>query len=125
MLPTLPMKLLLKLLLATLLLSLGVGLAACATDTLAPGPSGPAGPGPTWKPQEAINAVQSTPGWVQTISIANTDVAWNAEFDPYSGRWRVTAIYKVQALYPARVERKSIHWYISEDTALIEGPTND
>ena len=114
-----------KLLLATLLVSLGVGLAACSSFGAVPTPSGPPGPGPTWKPQEAINAVQSTPGRVETVSISNTDVAWNAEFDPYEGRWRVTAIYKVQALYPPRVERKSIHWYVYEDTALIEGPVVD
>ncbi|MFQ6027828.1 MAG: hypothetical protein ACE5Q6_10090 [Dehalococcoidia bacterium] len=112
-----------KLLLATLLVPLGVGLIACA-GFATPTPAGPPGPGPTWQPQEAIHAVESTPGRVEAVAYSGKDVAWNAEFDPYAGRWRVTAIYRVQALYPPRVERKSIYWYVYEDTGLIDGPMN-
>ncbi len=114
-----PMRLI-KLRLATGLVLLGLALAACGS-TLPPTPTGPPGPGPSWQPQEAIHAVGYTTESV-AISHLQKDVAWNAEFDPYAGRWKVTAIYKVQNLYPPSVERNSIYWYVYEDTSLVEGP---
>ena len=111
---------LIKLLLATGLVLLGLGLAACASS-LPPTPTGPPGPGPSWQPQEAIRAVEYT-AEIVAISHLQQDVGWNAEFDPYAGRWRVTAIYNVQKIYPPSVERKSIYWYVYEDTSLVEGP---
>jgi len=62
---------------------------------------------------------------VASYSYLQKDIAWNAAFDPYAGRWRVTAIYKVQKIYPARLERKSIHWFVYEATSLVEGPVED
>ena len=48
--------------------------------------------------------------------------AWNAEFDRYSGRWQLTLVYNVRQLYPPRDERRTLRWYVYEDTGEVEGP---
>jgi len=75
------------------------------------------GPGPSWTPQEAIAVIEDKPRFAK-------DVAWNAEFDPYLGSWRVSMIYQVRLLYPPRDERRTVMWYVYEDTGRVEGPLN-
>ena len=75
----------------------------------------PEGPGPSWTAQEAIAVIEDKPRFVK-------DGAWNAEFDPYLGSWRVSLIYQVRALYPPRDERKAMIWLVYEDTGRVEGP---
>ena len=89
-------------------------LLACGTEAT-PVPLGTPGPGPSWTPQEAITVIEDKPRFVR-------DAAWNAEFDPYLARWRVSLIYQVRLLYPPRDERRTMIWHVYEDTGRIEGP---
>ena len=72
-------------------------------------------PGPAWTPQQAIEAIDTSP-------LSTGDLAWNAEFDRYQGRWRVTLLYRVRKMYPPRDERQTLIWYVYEDTGQVEGP---
>ncbi len=98
-------------LVSAILLSL---LLACGSEAT-PAPLGPPGPGPTWLPQEAIAVIEDKPRFVK-------DGAWNAEFNPYLGRWKVSLIYEVRLLFPSRDARKTISWLVYEDTGRVEGP---
>ena len=100
-----------------LFLSLGIvllGLLGCGTEVTLE-PLGTPGPGPSWTPQEAIAVIEDKPRFAK-------DAAWNAEFDPYLGSWRVSLIYQVRLLYPPRDERRAMIWHVYEDTGLVEGP---
>jgi hypothetical protein len=97
-----------------------LALAACspgAVNNPAPSPQPPllARAGPSWTPQAAIAAIDTLPFTVG-------DRSWNAEFDPYQGRWEVTLIYTTRNVYPPRDERKTILWYVYEDTGEVQGP---
>ena len=89
-------------------------LLGCGTEAT-PEPLGTPGPGPSWTPQEAIAVIEDQPRFAK-------DAAWNAEFDPYLGSWRVTLIYQVRLLYPPKDERRTMIWYVYEDTGRVEGP---
>ena len=90
-------------------------LAACSLETASrPTPMVPR-PGPSWTPQEAIGAIETTP-------LAAGDPSWNAEYDRYLGRWQVTLIYNIRQMYPPRDERQTLLWYVYEDTGEVEGP---
>lgn len=93
-----------------------LALAACSPEPeVQPTPEVPRTAGPSWAPQEAIAAIETTP-------LATGDLSWNAEFDRYLGRWQVTLIYNVRKMYPPRDERQTLLWYVYEDTGEVEGP---
>jgi hypothetical protein len=92
-----------------------LALAACSPETVSQPPPVVPRTGPSWTPQEAIGAIENTP-------LAAGELSWNAEFDPYLGRWQVTLIYNIRRMYPPRDERQSLLWYVYEDTGEVEGP---
>ena len=101
-----------------LLILLGIGLLlaalACGSGDEEP-PRGIPGPGPSWSPQEAILQIEPLPRFTR-------DAGWNAEFDPYWGRWRVTLVYQVRNLYPPRDDRREMSWYVFEENGKVVGP---
>ncbi len=101
-----------------LLLLLGIGLLlaalACGSSNVER-PEGTPGPGPSWSPLEAIEQIDESPQFAK-------DAAWNAEFDPYQGRWKVELIYQVRMLYPPRDDRREVAWYVYEETGEVVGP---
>ena len=105
--------------LSALLTSLLVLLAitACSPEAMAivSRPEVTPRPGPSWTAQQAIEKIQELP-------LSTGELAWNAEFDRYSGRWQLTLVYDVRQLYPPRDERRTLRWYVSEDTGEVEGP---
>ncbi len=102
-----------------LLLLLGTGLLlaalACGSSD-AQRPKGTPGPGPSLSPQEAIKRITELPRFL------DKDAGWNAEFDPYQGRWRVELIYEVRMFYPPRNDRREVAWYVYEGTGEVVGP---
>lgn len=90
-------------------------LMACANATTTPKPDITPRSGPSWRPQQAIEMIEKPP-------ISAGELAWNAEFDRYLGRWRVTLVYSVRKMYPPRKERRTLLWYVYEDTSKVEGP---
>ena len=102
-----------------LLLLLGIGLLlaalACGSSN-AERAEGVPGPGPSMSPQEAIEQITELPRFL------DKDAAWNAEFDPYRGRWRVELIYQVRKFFPPGEERREIAWYVYEETGKVVGP---
>ena len=105
-------------LLRILLLLLGSGLLlaalACGSSN-EERPEGTPGPGPDWAPQEAIAQITELPRLAK-------DGGWNAEFDPYQGRWRVELVYQVRNFYPPRDDRREVAWYVYEATGEVVGP---
>ncbi len=67
-------------------------------------------------PQEAIKRITELPRFL------DKDAGWNAEFDPYLGRWRVELIYQVRRFYPPGEERREMAWYVYEETGEVVGP---
>ena len=102
-----------------LLLFLGIGLLlaamACGSSDVER-PEGTPGPGPSMSPQEAIEQITELPRFL------DKDSGWNAEFDPYQGRWRVELIYQVRMFFPSRDERREVAWYVYEETGQVVGP---
>ncbi len=100
------------------LLFLGISLLlaalACGSSNVER-PEGTPGPGPSLSPQEAIERVTELPRFL------DKDASWNAEFDPYRGRWRVELIYQVRMFFPAREERREVAWYVYEETGEVVG----
>ena len=66
-------------------------------------------------PQEAIEQITELPRFL------DKDASWNAEFDPYQGRWRVELIYDVRMFFPPREERREVAWYVYEETGEVVG----
>ena len=97
---------------------LGIGLLlaalACGSGNVEQ-PKGALGPGPSWPPQKAIEQIAKLPRF-------SKDASWNAEFDPYRGRWRVELVYQVRMLYPPRNDRREMAWYVYEETGEVVGP---
>ena len=100
-----------------MLLGIGLFLAAlaCGSSELER-PEGTPGPGPSMSPQEAIQQIGELPRFF------DKDAAWNAEFDPYQGRWRVELIYEVRVMFPPRDDRREVAWYVYEETGEVVGP---
>ena len=102
-----------------ILLPLGLGLLlaalACGSSN-SEGPLGTPGPGPSLSAQEAIERITELPRFL------DKDSAWNAEFDPYQGRWRVELIYEVRMMFPPRDDRREVAWYVYEETGEVVGP---
>ena len=102
-----------------LLLLLGTGLLlaalACGSSN-AERAEGPPGPGPSISPQEAIGRITELPRFL------DKDAAWNAEFDPYEGGWKVELIYQVRKFFPPGEERREMAWYVYEGTGKVVGP---
>ena len=102
-----------------LLLLLGIGLLlaalACGSSEVEQ-PQGTPGPGPSWTPQEVIGQIGELP------RSFDKDAGWNAEFDPYQGRWRVELIYQVRMMFPPRDDRREVAWYVYEETGEVVGP---
>jgi hypothetical protein len=92
-----------------------LALVACSSDAVTPTPEVAPRPGPNWTAQQAIEKIEELP-------FSAGDRAWNAEFDRYSGRWRLTLVYDVRMLYPPRDERRTLQWYVYENTGEVEGP---
>lgn len=90
-------------------------LTACSTVQVTPTPAVTPRPGPSWTAQQAIEKIEQLP-------LSTGKPAWNAEFDRYSGRWQLTLVYEVRKLYPPRDERRTLRWYVYEDTGEVEGP---
>jgi hypothetical protein len=92
-----------------------LALSACSSNLATPAPNVTPRPGPDWTAQQAIEKIEELP-------LSAGEQAWNAEFDRYSGRWQLTLVYSVRQLYPPRDERRTLRWYVYEDTGEVEGP---
>jgi hypothetical protein len=92
-----------------------LALVACSSDAIMPTPEVTPRPGPNWTAQQAIEKIEELP-------LATGEPSWNAEFDRFSGRWQLTLVYDVRKLYPPRDERRTLRWYVYEDTGEVAGP---
>jgi hypothetical protein len=92
-----------------------LALAACSSNAVTPTPDITPRPGPDWTAQQAIKKIEELP-------LSTGDLSWNAEFDRYWGRWQLILVYDVRQLYPPRDERRTLRWYVYEDTGEVDGP---